>query len=159
MQRIVIFGNSGSGKTTLAKRYSAKYNLAHLDLDTLAWLNTSPPQRKLIEDSSIEISRFLGKNSSWVVEGCYADLLSLVMKSATKIIFLNPGVDICIENCKNRPWEPHKYASLDEQNININMLLNWVKEYISRTDEFSFESHKALYESFQGEKKEIISNQ
>ena len=156
MQRIVIFGNSGSGKTTLAKRYSSKYNLAHLDLDTLAWLNTSPPQRKLIEDSSIEINHFLDINSSWVIEGCYADLLTLVMTFAIKIIFLNPGVDVCIENCKNRPWEPHKYASMDEQNENLDMLLNWVKEYISRTDEFSFKSHKILYESFQGEKKEYI---
>lgn len=51
MKKIVIFGNSGSGKSTLATMYSAKYDLPHLDLDTLAWLNTSPPERKPVEDS------------------------------------------------------------------------------------------------------------
>lgn len=37
MRRILIFGNSGSGKSTLAKKLCSSENLAHLDLDTLAW--------------------------------------------------------------------------------------------------------------------------
>ena len=46
MDRIVIFGNSGSGKSTLAKDIAHNQNLAHLDLDTLAWLAEVPPRRR-----------------------------------------------------------------------------------------------------------------
>ncbi|MFW2374140.1 MAG: AAA family ATPase [Gammaproteobacteria bacterium] len=123
MKRIVIFGNSGSGKTTLAKEYSAKYNLPHLDLDTLAWKNTNPPERRAIEESTIDINEFLNINSKWVIEGCYTDLLSVATKEASKIIFLNPGIETCINNCKKRPWEPHKYASIEEQNKYLEMLI------------------------------------
>ena len=49
MKKIMSFGNSGSGKSTLAKEYADKFGLAHLDLDSLAWKNTSPPEKNLPE--------------------------------------------------------------------------------------------------------------
>lgn len=159
MERIVIFGNSGSGKSTLAKEYSAKYDLSHLDLDSLAWIIATPPERKPIEESTLIIKNFLNNHSKWVIEGCYSDLLSIVTKEASNIIFLNPGIETCINNCKKRPWEPHKYASIEEQNKNLEMLINWVREYSTRNDEFSFESHNKLYKEFSGEKEEYNSNQ
>jgi len=159
MKKIVIFGNSGSGKSTLAKRYSAKYNLPHLDLDTLAWQNSMPPERRKVEESTIDIKKFLNKNSKWVIEGCYSDLLDVVTKEASKIVFLNPGIEACIINCKKRPWEPHKYDSIEEQNKNLEMLINWVRDYNIRNDEFSFQSHNKLYEEFSGEKEQFTSNQ
>jgi adenylate kinase family enzyme len=158
MQRIVIFGNSGAGKSTLAKEYVAKHGLSHLDIDTLAWLDTSPPRRKLLNDSAVEIDQFIEKNNKWVIEGCYADLLSRVIKQATEVVFLNPGVETCINNCKNRPWEPHKYKSEEEQNQNLDMLLNWVRQYPVRKDEFSLVSHQKLFHDFVGEKMEYKSN-
>jgi len=159
MDRIVIFGNSGAGKSTLAKKYSAIYDLSHLDLDTLAWKKTVPPERKAIQESTVEINRFLSKNPRWVIEGCYADLLNIVLDSASKIIFLNPGTEACIENSKKRPWEPHKYASIEEQNQNLEMLIEWIKEYPVRNDEFSYKAHSKLYEEFPGEKEQFTSNQ
>ena len=159
MKRIVIFGNSGSGKTTLAKEYSAKYNLSHLDLDTLAWKDTIPPERRGIEESTNDIKNFTNKNPNWVIEGCYSDLLSVATQEASKIVFLNPGIETCINNCKKRPWEPHKYASIEEQNKNLEMLLGWVRDYTIRSDEFSFQSHNKLYEKFPGKKEQFTSNQ
>lgn len=158
MNKIVIFGNSGSGKSTLAKMHSAKYGLSHLDLDTLAWLDVNPPERKPVGESQIIIKRFLDKNKRWVVEGCYTDLLSIVIKEADKVIFLNPGIEACIDNCKKRPWEPHKYKSIEEQNKNLDMLIKWVREYTTRSDEFSFYSHNKLFEKFSGEKEQYTSN-
>lgn len=38
MSNILIVGNSGSGKSTLATRLERELGIAHLDLDTLAWL-------------------------------------------------------------------------------------------------------------------------
>ena len=158
MQRIVIFGNSGSGKSTLAKKYSVRYNLSHLDLDAVAWKKTVPPERRAIEESTIDIKKFLNTNPKWVIEGCYSDLLSIVIKQASKIIFLNPGTETCINNCRKRPWEPHKYTSIEEQNKNLEMLLSWVTDYTNRNDEFSFQSHDKLFNEFPGHKEQFTTN-
>ena len=156
--KIIIFGNSGSGKSTLAKEYAEKYSLAHLDLDILAWENTIPPVRKPLKDSKGNIDHFINNNETWVIEGGYSDLIELVLGYANKTIFLNPGVETCIENCKKRPWEPHKYATIEAQNKNLDMLINWVKEYPIRKDEFSLFSHQTLFKKFDGNKIEYNSN-
>ena len=155
MRKILIFGNSGSGKTTLANELSNKLNLVHLDLDILAWSDTQPPTRKLLIESTKEIDRFLSPHTSWIIEGCYADLLGYVSNNANEIIFLNPGIDVCIEHCKNRPWEPHKYESKEEQDKNLDMLIEWVKQYDKHEDECSLKLHNSLFDLFEGTKKEI----
>jgi len=127
-------------------------------LDTLAWLDSSPPQRKPIEESFAEISRFVDDHQSWVIEGCYSDLLNLAMKTADKLIFLNPGVETCMDNCRSRPFEPQKYESQKAQDKNLEMLLNWVRQYPDRVDEFSLMSHQKLFNEFTGNKTEYLSN-
>lgn len=158
MQRVVIFGNSGSGKSTLAEEYSVKFDLPHLDLDILAWKKENSPTRKPLNESAIEIDGFTLQNENWVIEGVYSDLLCMVLIKATKMIFLNPGVETCINNCRNRPWESHKYESIEKQNQNLNMLLDWVKQYPNRNDESSLASHQKLYNDFGGNKIEYTSN-
>ena len=153
-----MFGNSGSGKSTLAIYLSAKHNLNHLDLDSLAWQNLTPPTRKSLHESAALIDLFLQQSNNWVVEGCYSDLLELVTIHANEMIFLNPGVEACVQNCKSRPWEPHKYKSLKAQNENLNMLLSWVEKYAQRNDEFSLNSHLKLFKNFTGKKTEFRSN-
>lgn len=155
MKNILIFGNSGSGKTTLAKQLQQDFELKHLDLDTLAWAESETPTRKDLSISFNEIDSFLANENNWVVEGCYADLLEYVAKNANEMIFLNPGIDVCIKHCRARPWEPHKYASKEEQDKNLDMLIDWVREYESRDDEFSLKQHKKLYDRFLGNKKEV----
>ena len=158
MRRIVIFGNSGSGKSTLAKKLSFDENLAHLDLDTVAWQATQIPIREDLAKSKKIIDKFLDENEGWLIEGCYSDLIAFVLHQATEVHFLNPDVEACIENCKNRPWEPHKYASLEKQNENLNLLIQWVREYETRNDEFSLKSHRKLFDEFQGKKIEYRSS-
>ena len=155
MHRIIIFGNSGSGKSTLAKQLVAESGLVHLDLDILAWLPETPPQRAPLDESRIKIDSFVQSNTAWVIEGCYADLLELAASSANEAIFMDLSVEQCIDNARNRPWEPHKYASKQAQDQNLAMLIDWIREYTERTDEFSYVAHKRLYDSFTG-KKECI---
>jgi len=160
MKKIMIFGNSGSGKSTLAKECAEKYKLSHLDLDILAWENTNPPTRKPLSDSICEIGQFIEKNESWVIEGCYSDLLGVVIEKTNEIIFLNPGIETCISNCRNRPWEPHKYNTKEEQDNNLEMLLSWIKQYPDRNNnECSLSSHQRLFNEFSGKKTEYPSNQ
>ena len=119
MKRILIFGNSGSGKSTLAGHLSAQYGLAHLDLDTLAWLPEAPPRRMPVAESGRRIDAFLRGKDEWVIEGCYTDLLELAADTASDIIFMNPGIEQCVANARNRPWEPHKYESREAQDANL----------------------------------------
>lgn len=158
MRKIIIFGNSGSGKTTLAKKLKDE-GLAHLDLDTLAWDMNPNPVRRSLEESGKEISHFISVNTSWVIEGCYSDLIELAMAYSTEVIFMNLSVELCIQNAKNRPWEPHKYESKEAQDKNLGMLLNWISQYPNRTDTFSKVAHEKLYSQYKGKKVMYTNNQ
>ena len=111
MRKVLIFGNSGAGKSTLARELHSASGLAHMDLDPLAWLDTKPPQRAPIAESRAVIERFMQDNESWVIEGCYTDLLEVAVPAANEMIYLNLPIHQCIENARNREWEPHKYSS------------------------------------------------
>ena len=152
MKRIVIFGNSGSGKSTLAKYLSDQHQLAHLDLDTLAWQNTQPPSRKPINESLRSIQRFIQTETSWVIEGCYSDLIQESLIHCNEIFFMDLPIDKCIQNAQNRPWESHKYPSKAAQDANLDMLINWIRQYDKRNDSFSHTAHQTLFEQFRGTK-------
>lgn len=160
--RIVIFGNSGSGKSTYAKNLAASQALAHLDLDNLAWEASTqpndPPSRRSLEASTADIQQFISANQSWVVEGCYADLLAAALAHADHVIFLNPGIQQCIDNAKARPWESHKYPSKSAQDKNLPMLIDWITQYDQRSDEFSLHAHQQLFANFGGQKTELTAN-
>ena len=171
MRRIVVFGNSGSGKTTLARVLTSQYGLAHLDLDSLAWDSSGVqvqtmtlddwaafvPRRRSLTESASTIRDFIHEHSEWVIEGCYGDLLEQVLPYAFEVRFLNPGVEACIANCRARPWEPEKYPSKEAQDQKLDFLLDWVREYESRTDEYSLARHRELFEGFRGPKVELSS--
>ncbi|WOJ92809.1 shikimate kinase [Congregibacter variabilis] len=157
MAKVVIFGNSGSGKSTLALRMSTDAGLSHLDLDTLAWQATKPPQRKPLQESELEIIAFAQSHEDWVIEGCYADLIALAMPFASQLMFLDLSVEDCIAHAYARPFEPHKYASKKAQDANLNMLVDWIKDYPERDDVCSRAAHSALYEVFAGKKARITT--
>jgi adenylate kinase family enzyme len=152
VHRILIFGNSGSGKSTMAHTLVKEYGLAHLDLDSLAW--DSPGVRRPLAESLATVEAFLARNGDWVIEGCYADLFEPVLAAASEVRFLNPGVEVCIAHCRARPWEPQKYASKAEQDERLSFLSDWVRQYETRTDEYSLQAHRRLFERFAGPKRE-----
>jgi adenylate kinase family enzyme len=159
MERIIIFGNSGSGKSTLAKALASHYQAPHLDLDVIAWEADQPGVRVAHEKSRRELMEFIESSDSWVIEGCYSGLLKEAAGFCTEMIFLNPGVEACVENCRARPWEPHKYPSREAQDANLRMLLEWVREYATREDEFSLREHRKLFDAHAGQKVEYRSNE
>ena len=159
LRKILIFGNSGSGKSTRAKELCKESKLTHLDLDSLAWAPVTPPERRPLEESRSEIVAFINSNPGWVIEGCYSDLLEMAFSYTTEMIFLDLPVELCIENARNRPWEPHKYESKEAQDSNLNMLVDWISQYSKRADTFSRASHMALYDKFEGKKSIVTSNE
>ncbi|MCZ6675177.1 MAG: shikimate kinase, partial [Verrucomicrobia bacterium] len=159
MKRVLIFGNSGSGKSTLAHAYAKRPGVKYLDLDNISWKQDRPGVREEDLVSIMNLDSFTAGDEQWVIEGCYSGLIAHTAKDATEMIFMNPGIEVWIENCKSRPWEPHKYPSKEEQDKNLEMLLDWVREYETRKDEFSFNEHRKLFRSFPGNKVELLSNQ
>jgi adenylate kinase family enzyme len=157
--RVLLIGNSGSGKSTLAARLATTRGLTHLDLDTLAWEPGTPPVRRLLEASAREVASFRATNESWVIEGCYADLLALAAPWSTRLVFLNPGVEACVANARARPWEPHKYESKAAQDANLDMLVGWIRDYETRDDVFSLAAHRAFFARFTGDKIELTSRE
>ncbi len=158
LKKVLIFGNSGSGKSTLAAQLSCSDSLTHLDLDTLAWLPSNPPQRAPLVQSQEKIQAFTEQHNSWVIEGCYTDLLTFVSHEATEIIFMNLSIDQCIDNARRRPWEPHKYPSKEAQDSNLPMLVDWITDYMTRQDVFSYQSHLLFYKQFTGKKTMLTRN-
>ena len=158
VRKVLIFGNSGSGKSTLARALCEAEGLSHLDLDTLAWRATDPPQRVPVEESNAAIQEFINASGAWVIEGCYADLLETALPFCNEIIFLDLPISACIANARRRPWEPHKYESRQAQDANLEMLVEWISQYEQREDTFSRRAHLALYESFGGKKTILTRN-
>jgi len=111
--------------------------------------------RRRIEESREAIRAFVDTHEAWVIEGCYGDLIEEVVPFAGEVRFLNPGTEACIANCRARPWEPHKYATAEEQDARLEFLLDWVRQYETRDDEYSLARHRRIFEEFPGRKSEL----
>ncbi len=128
--RLLIYGNSGSGKTTMARRLAKERGLEWMSLDDIAWKpDSSAPARRPREDCGLVINGFMERHPRWVMDGCYGDLIAYALRHATELRFLNPGVDVCVEHCRQRPWEPDKYPTEAAQDAMLETLVEWVNAY------------------------------
>jgi adenylate kinase family enzyme len=151
--RVAIVGNSGSGKSTLARRLAGE-GVPVLDLDTIAWEPGQIAVARAAEDAAADVERFCAQDS-WIVEGCYGDLIECALAWRPELVFVNPGEEACVRNCRARPWEPHKYGSREEQDARLEFLIGWVTDYYRRDGEMSYARHRALYDAYDGPKREV----
>jgi adenylate kinase family enzyme len=150
--RIILLGNAGAGKSTMARCLIQNKNIPRLSLDEIAW--SEGTERKPFDVSIRELEEFLGRNEQWIIEGCYSDLIEVALPQCTELRFLNPGVEVCVEHCRRRPWEPEKFSSQEEQKAMLATLIDWVREYGTRDDEYGLKRHRKIFEEFNGRKKE-----
>ncbi|MEM9216525.1 MAG: shikimate kinase [Cyanobacteria bacterium P01_F01_bin.150] len=153
--KIVLLGNAGAGKSTMAKRLIGDRAIARLSLDEIAW--DADVQRKPLAESLTLLQSFIDQHNRWIIEGCYGDLVEATLPYCDELRFLNPGVDVCVAHCRSRPWEPEKFASAEEQQSMLNTLIDWVKQYEYRTDEFGLKRHRIIFDAFAGKKHEYRS--
>ncbi|MDF3193019.1 hypothetical protein [Pseudomonas sp. 1928-m] len=151
--KLILLGNAGSGKSTLSKKLIAREPAARLSLDEVAFHNGA--ERRPLEESIADVEKFIQSHNHWIIEGCYADIIEAVVHECDELIFLNPGIDTCIAHCRSRPWEPEKFNSRQEQDENLDNLIDWVKSYESRVDEYGLSRHRRLYDSYSGKKREL----
>ena len=160
--KVLVLGNSGSGKSTYARALAARKDLAHLDSDSIVWGFREPgkiapgkiPVQRPDEAVAASLRNFIDSHAAWVIEGCYGELIRAASAHCTVLVFLNPGIDACLANNLKRPWEPHKYASLELQNSMLDQLQRWVAEYYQRTDAYSYRVHREIFDAFTGPKVE-----
>lgn len=153
--RLLVMGNSGSGKTTLARRLVEEHRLAHLDLDSIVWLAGESPVMREFATVRDCLDTFLAQHQAWVIEGCYGELIERTLPACSELIFLNPGVAVCLSNNLRRPWEPHKYPLREQQDRMLADLQAWVQSYYVRDDPWSLRFHRHLFDSFHGPKREV----
>lgn len=151
--KVILLGNAGAGKSTLSRKLIARHPADRLSLDEVAFRGGT--ERRPLRDSIEDVERWIAGKESWIIEGCYADIIEPVLERCDELIFLNPGVEACVAHCLARPWEPEKFGSRQEQDENLENLLEWVRSYESRTDEYGLSRHRELYDSFQGRKREL----
>lgn len=155
--RVLVFGNSGSGKSTYARALADRQGVPYLDLDSIVW---EPNQVAVLRSPNAilaSLEAFLTANSKWVVEGCYGELIEAAAPACTELAFLNPGLKVCIANNLRRPWEPHKYSSLEQQNAMLGQLQAWVSEYYTRSNSWSYAYHRRIFAAHLGPKLEYTS--
>ena len=152
--RILIYGNSGSGKTTMARESARGLGIPHLDLDSVAW--DVPLVRKNLPASIALVEAFVATNSQWVIEGCYGDIVAATTRHCSELRFLNPGIEACVRNCRKRPWEPTKFPTREEQDAMLDALVDWVRQYETRDDEYGLTRHRAVFDGFAGVKLEYL---
>ncbi|MCT0199624.1 hypothetical protein KQ313_08040 [Synechococcus sp. CS-1325] len=150
---IIILGNAGAGKSTLSRSIIATRPAAELSLDEVAFHGST--ERRPLQDSIEDVKHWISSHDRWIIEGCYSDIIEPVLIFCDELIFLNPGVDACVAHCRKRPWEPEKFGSRREQDENLDNLIQWVRSYETRADEYGLSRHRALYESFHGIKSEF----
>jgi adenylate kinase family enzyme len=152
--KVLVFGNSGSGKSTYARALAERESIPHLDLDSIVWEPNQiavPRPPGAIRQS---LEQFLSRHEQWVIEGCYGELVEAAAPQCTQLVFLNPGLAACLANNARRPWEPHKYASMEQQNAMLAALTVWVTSYYHRTDQWSYQAHRRIFDAHTGAKIE-----
>ena len=139
----------------MARRLIGGRKIPRLSLDEIAW--NPRAQRKPLHESLELLNAFLKANDQWVVEGCYSDLVEAALEQCTELRFLNPGIEVCVAHCQRRPWEPEKFSSAEQQDMMLEQLVLWVKQYEIRDDEYGLKRHRKIFEQFTGSKREFTS--
>ena len=151
--RWLILGNSASGKSTLAHRIAATIGGAALDLDTIAWRpNTTIPTRRDPAESHAEIAGFTRHNPTWVIEGCYEDLIAHAATPDSVLVLLDPGPETCLKRASNRGFERHKFPTPAEQAAALAHLKSWIADYPHRCGLMSRTAHLQVFDDHPGPK-------
>ena len=155
--RLLIMGNSGSGKSYRARELAAQHGLVHLDLDTIVWEPGQIAVPRTPEQVRADLLAFVTGYETWVAEGCYGELVEAALPYCSELVFMNPGREVCLDNNRRRPWEPHKYESMAAQQSKLDFLLAWVAGYYERDDAMSYACHRRVFGAHAGSKREVMT--
>lgn len=81
-----------------------------------------------------ELKAFTDHHPGWIIEGCYSDLIEALLPLTPELIFLNPGRETCLHQCRRRFQESPGFAARQDQEQRLGFLLDWVAGYYTRSD-------------------------
>ena len=137
----------------MARRLIQDKKIPRLSLDEIAW--NEGTERKPLDVSIRALEAFLSRNEQWIIEGCYGELVEIALPHCIELCFLNPGIEVCVEHCRQRHWEPKKFSSREEQLAMLKALIGWVREYETRDDDYGLKRHRQIFETSNAERKSI----
>ena len=91
--KVLVFCNSGSGKSTYARALAAQEGLVHLDLDSIVWEPGKIAVQRSTESVIADLQSFMDSHPTWVIEGCYGELIQAAAVRCSLLVFLNPGIE------------------------------------------------------------------
>jgi adenylate kinase family enzyme len=99
VDRIAIIGCGGSGKTTIARRLGAALDAPVTHLDAVFYdseWNTLPPEKfAAVQEELVAAER-------WIIDGNYASTLSIRLRRADTVIFLDLSPLKCLRGIAER---------------------------------------------------------
>ncbi|MGV0911389.1 AAA family ATPase [Martelella sp. FOR1707] len=145
-ERTLIMGNGGSGKTWLAVRLADAFSLKAVHFDDLHW----EPNRygvardRALRDADVHAASL---EDEWVMEGVYGQLINIVFRRVTTLIWLDLPEAACIKNVKDRGIQG------GESEDSFSSLISWIAEYRSRKNNWnSYDAHQKFFEFHSGPK-------
>lgn len=93
MKKVVILGPSGAGKTTLAGQLAERFNMHHIELDSLHWGPgwSERPKDEFLADLAREMA-----HESWVVDGNYSFARELIWPEADTAVWLDYPLSVIL---------------------------------------------------------------
>lgn len=155
MVKAIELGNSGSGKTTFSRGLAEHHFVDILHADDVSF--DEPGILLPIDERVRRVLAWQDGLDGWIVEGCYGLIAEALEADAEVFFFLNPGVEVCLAHCRARPWEPEKFDTWEDQEAGLEFLLQWVREYETRSDEFGLTEHRRIFEELRRRKYELCS--
>jgi adenylate kinase family enzyme len=143
--RILIIGNSGSGKSWLARQLSDQFKIPVVHFDQHFWEPGGFVIRRENEIVSNELKE-LSTGKSWIMEGVYGELASIVIDRATHFIFLDKSWAECLSGLMKRGPQITESADKVDAEVKFKGLIDWAEKYWERQGSCSYLTHKTLFE-------------
>jgi adenylate kinase family enzyme len=154
--RSIIIGNSGSGKSWLAAKLGDAKGCPVVHLDDIFWEPGGFDQKRLPE----VVTRMIEESKSrekWIAEGVFGELAERFVDRAQCLIWLDIDWPTCRDRLVKRGSESKKHMGREESEQGLRNLVEWASQYYKRTNARSYEGHRKLMMSFQGQRVHLKS--
>jgi len=154
--KIMVLGPSGTGKTTVCSNLATKLKLTPLHLDSVYWKKDWESLNK--EEFNIEMTSFLRKHKSWVIDGNYTNNkhFKYRLDLADIIIFLDFGTQNALQGIYKRAKDFKHQVRPDMAEGCVEGIDQIFLQYVAGFYKFKAKYLKALISKYSNKKQVLI---